>query len=224
MARMLAAEVEGEMRSQHLFVAAVAALLATSAQASVQISSSPTQNMNCADGVCSPTAKKANLNATDLANMLATTDVKVVTGSGAVTIGILSPLTWASTNRLTLDANESVNIKAPVVVEGTAGLTIITNDGGTGGDLIFYGKGNVTFWDLSSSLAINGNSYTLVGDIASLAVDIANNPSGSLRAGQRLRRVSAWKIHPLSGWRRTYGHVRGPRSLNIESDCRARWL
>ena len=110
------------MRSQHLFVAAVAALLAaTSAQASVQISSNPTQNMNCTGGVCSPTAKNADLNATDLANMLATADVKVVTGSGAVTIGVLSPLTWANTHKLTLDAQESINVKAQIVVEGTAG-------------------------------------------------------------------------------------------------------
>jgi len=158
--------------------AAMLVAAATSAQASVQISSNPTHDMNCADGVCAPTARKANLNATDLANMLTTSDVKVVTGSGAVTIGILSPLTWASTNRLTLDANESVHIDAPVVVEGTAGLTIVTNDGGTGGDLIFSGKGNVTFWDLASSLAINGDNYTLVGDIASLASAIASNPSG----------------------------------------------
>ena len=70
------------MRAQYLFVAATAALLAaTSAQASVQISADPTQNMNCTGGVCSPTAKNAVLNATDLANMLATVDVKVVTGN-----------------------------------------------------------------------------------------------------------------------------------------------
>ena len=40
---------------------------------------------------------------------------------------------------------KAFNINAPVVVEGTAGLTIVTNDGGTGGDLIFSGKGNVEF-------------------------------------------------------------------------------
>ena len=36
----------------------------------------------------------------------------------------------------------------------------------------------MTFWDLSSSLIVNGNSYTLVGDIETLASDIANNPAG----------------------------------------------
>ena len=67
-------------------LAAMLVAAATSAQASVQISADPTQNMNCTGGVCTPTAKDAVLNATDLANMLATSDVKVVTGNRAVTI------------------------------------------------------------------------------------------------------------------------------------------
>ena len=64
-----------------LGMAFAVAVAATSAQASVQISSNPTHNMNCTGGVCTPTAKNADLNATDLANMLATSDVKVVTGA-----------------------------------------------------------------------------------------------------------------------------------------------
>ena len=95
------------MRLQHLFVVA-ALLAATSAQASVQISSDPTHNMDCSDGVCTPTAKNADLNATDLANMLAASDVKVVTGSGAVTITVSAPFSWTSSHRLTLDAKLNV--------------------------------------------------------------------------------------------------------------------
>ena len=154
-------------------------LYGTHAQASVEISSAPTQNMNCSAGVCSPTSKNAVLNVTDLASMLSSTDVKMTTGAGAVTIGILSPLAWASTHRLTLDANLNINIKAQVMVEGTAGLTIVANDDGTDGDLIFYPGGKIDFWDTSSSLIINGNSYSLVNDIASLASAIANNAGGS---------------------------------------------
>jgi hypothetical protein len=64
------------------------------------------------------------------------------------------------------------------VVAGQGAVTIVTNDGGAGGDLIFFDGGNIGFRDMASSLVINGNSYTLVGGIATLASDIAANPSG----------------------------------------------
>ena len=159
-------------------LAALALLAATPARASVEISSAPTQNMSCSAGVCTPTAKSAVLNVNDLTAMLSSTDITVKSGNSAVTIGIVSPFAWASTHRLTLDANLNVNIKAQVMVEGTAGLTIVTNDGGSGGDLIFYPGGKIDFWDMSSSLIVNGNSFTLVSNIASLAKHVANHRSG----------------------------------------------
>ena len=152
--------------------------MGTVARADVTISKKPTQNMSCQAGVCSPTAAEAMLNVTDLANMLATGDVKVTTGSGATNIVVKASVGWTSNSRLTLDAIQSVEIDKPVMVTGTGAVTVTTNDGGKSGDLIFGDKGNVTFWDLTSSLIVNGNSYTLVGDIATLASDIASNPSG----------------------------------------------
>ncbi len=134
--------------------------------------------MSCSAGLCSPTAKNAVLNAGDLATMLASSDVKVTSGAGALEIGISAPLTWASASRLTLDANRGVSIKAAVVSEGTGGMTITLNDGGTGGNLAFFPGGSITFWDNSSSLVIAGNSYTLVSDIATLAADVAAHPAG----------------------------------------------
>jgi len=94
-------------------------------------------------------------------------------------IGILDPLTWASTHRLTLDAYESIHVRAPVVVEGTAGMTLTTNDGGSGGDYNFdtAASGAIAFWDNASSLIINGKNYTLVGNIKTLASNIAAHPS-----------------------------------------------
>jgi hypothetical protein len=127
--------------------------------------------------VCTPTDKSAVLNVGDLQTMLAGSDVTVKTGAGAVAIGVTSPLTWTSTHRLTLDSVQFVHIKAPVVVEGTAGLTLTTNDGGSGGDLVFENGGTVNFWDLASSLIVNGQSYKLVGDIKTLASGIAKKPS-----------------------------------------------
>ncbi len=147
--------------------------------ASVEINASPTKKMNCTGGICTPTAKNAVLNTTDLANMLATGDVKVVTGNGAVTITVSGPFTWTSTHRLTLDAYYNVSFRAPVEVAGTGAVTIVTNDGGTGGDLLFFPGGTLDFWDTNSSLTINGNGYALVGDVKTLASDIAATPSGN---------------------------------------------
>jgi hypothetical protein len=72
----------------------------------------------------------------------------------------------------------SVTIEKAVVVAGSGALTLTTNDGGTGGDYWFPNGGSVTFWDLNSSLIINGQTFTLVKDIKTLAADITNNPSG----------------------------------------------
>src|ERR1051325_10505876 len=96
--------------------------------ASVTISTKATQNMNCSAGVCSPTAKKAVLNVNDLTNMLASGDVKITTGAGAVTITVESPFSWTSTSRLTLDAHYNVSFRTPVTVAGQGAVTITYND------------------------------------------------------------------------------------------------
>src|SRR5438045_830853 len=130
---------------------ALAAVLAGAgaANAEVAISSKATANMSCVSGVCTPTAKKAVLNVTDLTNMLAAGDVKVMTGRGATNIVVKDTFSWTSTSRLTLDAIQSVELDKPVTVAGTGAVTIATNDGGSGGDLLFDGKGGLTFWDTS---------------------------------------------------------------------------
>lgn len=163
------------LRFQIPLCAAVLALAILPAQATVNISSAPTRNVVCSAGACSPTAKRAVLNVTDLENLLATSDVTVNTGSGAVTIEITAPLSWASTHRLTLNANFNVSVKSVVAVEGTAGLTVNHNNGG---DLLFFPGGKIDFWDANSSLIVNGASHVLVNDLATLASDVAANPSG----------------------------------------------
>src|ERR1051325_5272755 len=142
------------------------------AQAAVDISDQPTKNMSCSAGVCSPTAKSAVLNVDHLARLLKRSDVKVTTGNGAVTIEVTAPLSWATTSRLTLHANCNVSIKAPVTVAGTGAMTIVTNDGGSGCDLLFFPGGKIDFWDLSSNLIIDGHTYGFVNNIGSLAADI----------------------------------------------------
>ncbi len=157
-----------------------AMLLAGAAQAEVTISAKPTANISCAAGVCTPTAKKAVLNAGELAGMLASGDVAVNSaGSLAKDIAVKAALSWASTNRLTLDAYQSVTVTKPVSVTGTGALTIITNNGGTGGDLSFDGKGRIVFWDMTSSLIINGQSFTLVKTLKALKSAVKANNKGA---------------------------------------------
>lgn len=167
------------MRAVELLMTAAAVLASGTAQADVTISTKPTQNMSCQAGVCSPTAQKAALNVNDLAGMLASGDVTVNSGGSlAKNIVVKDALSWTATSRLTLDANQSVEIDKPVTVAGTGAITITYNDGGSGGDLLFEGKGNATFWDLPSSLVINSNSYILVKKLRDLKKAIAANPTG----------------------------------------------
>jgi hypothetical protein len=125
------------------------ALLLSSApaQADVSISSKPTQNMSCDAGVCTATAQKAVLNVSDLQAMLASGDVAVKFGGGALAIQVNDGISWISTSRLSLDANTSVGVHKPVTISGRGALTITYNDGGSGGDLLFDKNGEIDFWD-----------------------------------------------------------------------------
>jgi hypothetical protein len=158
---------------------AVVLLLGISqADAALKISEAATQNVSCSGGTCTATAKNAVLNAGELVNMLASGNVHVVAPSAAADIDVNAAISWTSTSRLTLDAYRSIAFNKSLSVAGSGALTLTTNDGGTGGEYAFFAKAHATFFDLNSSLIINGASYTLVGNIAALASDIANNPSG----------------------------------------------
>src|ERR1051326_2056032 len=170
--------LKARYRTTAAFIFAAMSFGVCAASAAVVISDKATQNMSCSAGVCTPTAAKANLNVTDLANLLASGDVKVVSDSAARDIEFKAPLSWTSASRLTLDSYRAIAFAQPISVTGTGGLTITTNDGGHNGDFAFEKKGHVKFWDLSSSLVINGASYTLVKQIKQLANAIAANPSG----------------------------------------------
>jgi hypothetical protein len=166
------------MNTRAAFLSMCALAAPSPCLASVEISTDATSNMSCTGGVCSPTAKKAVLNVNDLTNMLATGDVKIVTGSETPDIQVKAPFSWTSTSRLMLDAMQSIGISQPVTVAGKGGLTVMTNDGGTGGTFAFAGKGSVSFWDLGSKLIVNTIGYTLVNDMATLARNLASNPDG----------------------------------------------
>jgi hypothetical protein len=162
-----------------LAAAAALALAAAPVHAAVTISSAATQNMSCSGGICAPTARSAVLNSGDLVNLLASGNLTVTTtGSGvqAHDIRVSSALSWASSSTLSLEAHRSIAVNAAVAITGPSGLVLDT--GGKKATLSFGPNGSFSFANLSSQLSINGNAYTLVGDIKTLASDIAANPSG----------------------------------------------
>lgn len=172
------------MINKHGALAVLAAAVgSTPVHASVAISSAATENMNCSGVVCAPTANSAVLNVSDLENMLAAGNVEVTTtGSGNVqakNIDINAAISWASSSVLGLDAFQSLKVNKPISVVGQAGLMLVTNDGGSGGDLSFGPRDAVTFSNLASSLTINGASYMLVSSVQGLANAIAGNSDGN---------------------------------------------
>ena len=158
-----------------LFLAAEALFFAGAAHAAIEISSKPTHGVSCSGGICTATSRKAVLNVGDLETMLAAADVSVVSGNAAKDIMLRGALTWASPSRLTLDSWRAITFGKPVDVAGTGALTIVTNDGGSGGDYVFLKSGRVRFLDVSASLVINANAYTLVNSVASLAAAVESN-------------------------------------------------
>lgn len=160
------------MRAHLFYGAALAALLCVPAEASVLVSSDPTSNMNCLGGFCQATAKKAVLNATALAQMLAGQDVTIRTGAGAVTITVTQSFSWTSAHKLSLEASENVSFQAPITVAGPGALVIDYAQGGTG-DLIFFPSASVTFWDMSSVFSLQGQTYKLEPSLDQLSADVA---------------------------------------------------
>lgn len=170
------------------------------AQATVTISDKSTSNMSCSAGVCRPTAANGNLNVTDLAGMLAWGDVKVVSDKAAKDIRFAAPLSWSSSGRLTINAFRSIAVERPLSVVGNGAITIVTNRGGSGGDFFFENTGRIEFWDLTSSLIIDKNTYTLVHSIKQLASAVKANPSGAyaLAKGYDAGKQGSYAMSPIS--------------------------
>ncbi|MBV9571589.1 MAG: hypothetical protein JO056_10155 [Alphaproteobacteria bacterium] len=150
------------------------------ANADFAVSKKPTRDVSCAGGVCTPTAKNANLNVSELTNMLASGDVTLKSGSGdgtAATIELLAALSWTKGKRLTIDAKNSIIVTAPITVRGPGSLTLNYAEGNPNGVLHFSNKGKVDFWDFRSALYINGANYFLVKSLESLSAAIRHDPS-----------------------------------------------
>ncbi|KKB82827.1 hypothetical protein VW29_14815 [Devosia limi DSM 17137] len=107
------------------------------------------------------------LNVTTLTNALALASVTVTTGSTGAQAGnitVAAPITWSTNSILTLNAAGSVVINSNITATGTfAGLALQHS----GGHRLNNGA-RITLSGASSSLAINGEAYTLIRDIAQL--------------------------------------------------------
>jgi hypothetical protein len=148
------------------------------ANAALVISQGATSSVTCAAGACVATAPNAVLNVKDLKKLLKQADLTVASGAAAMDIRVSAKFDWARPHRLTLDSFRSIQFTEAVTSQGSGGMTLTTNDGGSGGDLTFSGQGKVAFWDTANSLVINGAAYTLVNNLAGLAAQVTANPSG----------------------------------------------
>ncbi|WP_137935230.1 MBG domain-containing protein [Mesorhizobium comanense] len=117
-------------------------------------------------------ANNSVINVATLQAALAGANVIVLTGAGggqAGDITVAAPISWSSGSTLTLDAYHSIAINAPVTIAGAGGLNLVTNHGGSGGTLSFSGGVQYTGAPGSGqSLAINGQSYTLLYSMSDL--------------------------------------------------------
>lgn len=147
------------------------------AGAAVQISSDATNNVTCTAGVCTPSGSNPVLNVSDLTALLASSDVKIMTDSSNSDIVIAASFTWASKHALSLDAMRGINFAMPVTLAAKAGLSIKTNDGGSGGDLQFATGASVNLWDLKSRLTIDGKKYALLNNLHDLAAAVTKKPT-----------------------------------------------
>src|ERR1700722_19032188 len=118
----------------HAGAIVAAAALSSAARADIVISSAATSNVTCSSGVCTPTSSTAVLNVNDLETLLASGNVKLAAAGEPEDVDIDAPLSWVSTNTLTLDSYHSINVQQPVAITGGGVLALITNDGGTGGE------------------------------------------------------------------------------------------
>ena len=123
-------------------------------------------------GSMSANTNDSVINVTTLQNLLATANVTISTGSGGSQAGditVAAPISW-NTNTLTLSAYHSIVFNAGATIGGIGGLTLVTNNGGTGGVMSYALGAAVSFTGTpgAQALSINGQSYTLIYDVNGL--------------------------------------------------------
>ncbi|WP_027030775.1 MBG domain-containing protein [Mesorhizobium loti] len=112
------------------------------------------------------------INVTTLQNQLAMANVTISTGSGGSQAGditIAAPISW-SANTLTLNAYHSIVFNANATIGGVGGISLVTNNGGSGGTISYALGAKMTFTGTqgAQALSINGQSYALIYDVNQL--------------------------------------------------------
>ncbi|WP_281058906.1 MBG domain-containing protein, partial [Mesorhizobium sp. M7A.F.Ca.CA.001.12.1.1] len=128
---------------------------------------------------------------------LATANVTISTGSGGSQAGditIAAPISW-NTNTLTLSASHSIVFNANATIGGGGGLTLVTNNGGTGGTISYALGASATFTGTpgAQALSIDGQSYTLIYDVNGLqAINSGLTGSYALAKNIDASTTSSW--------------------------------
>lgn len=159
-------------------VTAVALLAAGTAHAALVVSKAPTSNVDCVGGVCTATAADAVLSVSQLKSLLKAADLTLVSGAAAQDIVVRKAFSWKGGHTLTLDAYRGVLVADQVASQGEGGVSVITNDGGTDGNLSFSRKGALGFASTGAALSINGHPYKLVDSVAALAGAVGSKANG----------------------------------------------
>ncbi|HEV2498123.1 MAG TPA: YDG domain-containing protein [Terriglobia bacterium] len=133
--------------------------------------------------------------------------------SGVGDININSAISWSANTTLTLDAYHGVTINSPITSTGSsAGLTIKTNDGGSGGN--FTVNSPISLAN-SASLAINGNAYTLTNSETGLE-DMSS--SGYIALNSDITLDSSYSVYSsFGGTLEGLGHTVSGLSINNSS-------
>lgn len=159
------------------------------------------------------------LNVTTLTNALASANVTVTTGVGgsqAGNITVAAPISWSANTVLTLNAAGSILINRDITATGiSAGLALVY-----GGSYSLNNGARVTLSGSSSSLAINGQAYTLIHDLASLQ-GISGAGYYALAGDIDASATSGWNggagFAPISGFTGTFsglGHAIDSLTIN----------
>ena len=155
-------------------------------------------------------------------------------GQGDITVA--SGLTWSSGATLELSAYNNINIDAAILITGAGGLVLATNNqmGGanTAGSLNFLmGLGSVQFTGTpksGQSLAINGNSYTLLYSMSDVqGINNNGSPDGTpitgyyalakpLNAATDPTTPANWT--PIDSTTAFHRNPQRPRQHDLESD------
>ncbi|WP_164778037.1 MBG domain-containing protein [Mesorhizobium sp. M7A.F.Ca.US.006.01.1.1] len=148
-------------------------------------------------GSMSANTNDSVINVTTLQNLLATANVTISTGSGGSQAGditIAAPISW-NTNTLTLNAYRSIVFNAGATIGGVGGLSLVTNNGGTGGTISYALGASATFTGTpgAQALSVNGHSYTLIYDVNGLqAINSGLTGSYALAKNIDASTTSSW--------------------------------